>query len=298
MPAIQKSFKMKKSFSVFLFVAGFLLNAAQTQGIICNATGGPGSIGKLPVNLQEASFPGPYYIKLYFHVLERPDGTQSQTVNEINIVMDNLAAMFDPHNIFFFRDCHIEPIPVMAAQYVNPSLHTLYLFGLTQYEYSDGISIFLGPDIATGPQATIDATIPTRKLWATGNFNYQNVNLAVVTDHLTIPHEMGHVLGLWHTHHGTTCVSGECDPVMDPDVACELVDGSNGFGAGDYVPNTGADPLAWFVDQNCENLQFGTAFGGFPIALTLLPHLTLMPTMISTLLRSTTLCLTTIEGNA
>jgi len=55
---------------------------------------------------------------------------------------------------------------------------------------------------------------------------------------------MGHVLNLWHTHHGCE-VSGEW----------ELIDGSNCATAGDFICDTPADPLISFLDVNpstCE----------------------------------------------
>jgi hypothetical protein len=52
----------------------------------------------------------------------------------------------------------------------------------------------------------------------------------------TLPHEVGHCLGLYHTHHGT--YSGEKG-------IPELVDGSNSSHAGDFIVDTPADPNRW-----------------------------------------------------
>ena len=48
---------------------------------------------------------------------------------------------------------------------------------------------------------------------------------------------MGHVLFLWHTHHGTSPEGGS-----DTNQCAELADGSNGSTYGDYVADTPADP--------------------------------------------------------
>lgn len=52
----------------------------------------------------------------------------------------------------------------------------------------------------------------------------------------TVPHEVGHCLGLAHTHKGT---------YPEEDGVPELVDGSNSAVAGDYITDTPADPRRW-----------------------------------------------------
>jgi hypothetical protein len=58
----------------------------------------------------------------------------------------------------------------------------------------------------------------------------------------TVSHEMGHCLGLYHTHHGTDCVhhSYPCESGT-----AELVNGSNAATGGDYIADTPADPRFW-----------------------------------------------------
>ncbi|GAB1454138.1 hypothetical protein MASR2M47_41940 [Draconibacterium sp.] len=51
---------------------------------------------------------------------------------------------------------------------------------------------------------------------------------------------MGHVLFLWHAHHGTYYEPG------DPYQCAELVDGSNSNSCGDYISDTPADPHLQF----------------------------------------------------
>ena len=59
-------------------------------------------------------------------------------------------------------------------------------------------------------------------------------------DTSTLPHEMGHCLGLYHTHHGTVNEGGG-----DLSQCAELVNGSNSTTCGDYISDTPADPDVW-----------------------------------------------------
>lgn len=53
----------------------------------------------------------------------------------------------------------------------------------------------------------------------------------------TLPHEVGHCLGLYHTHHGTYW--------RENSGCSELVNGSNSSTCGDYLEDTPADPCEW-----------------------------------------------------
>lgn len=60
----------------------------------------------------------------------------------------------------------------------------------------------------------------------------------------TLSHEMGHCLGLYHTHHGTVPEGG------DSNECTEFVNGSNASICGDYIIDTPADPCLW--GSNCN----------------------------------------------
>ncbi|RMD94011.1 MAG: T9SS C-terminal target domain-containing protein, partial [Calditrichaeota bacterium] len=62
-----------------------------------------------------------------------------------------------------------------------------------------------------------------------------------------ISHEMGHCLGLYHTHRGSGCAE------TGDDICAELPDGSNCSECGDLVCDTPADPcLRYHVNSDCQ----------------------------------------------
>ncbi|MDE6164618.1 MAG: hypothetical protein K2F62_03345, partial [Muribaculaceae bacterium] len=65
-------------------------------------------------------------------------------------------------------------------------------------------------------------------------------------DSTTVPHEIGHCFGLYHTHTGTAKLwhSGYYD---GENTVPEYVDGSNSTIAGDYIADTDADPNLWSI---------------------------------------------------
>jgi hypothetical protein len=97
--------------------------------------------------------------------------------------------------------------------------------------HTNAIDIYvLGTSTNTGNTLGAAASIPATALWIHGN--YYNTSV--------LSHEMGHCLGLYHTHHGTVTEYGG-----DPLQCKELVNGSNSSTCGDYVTDTPADPNIW-----------------------------------------------------
>ncbi|MDR3133046.1 MAG: hypothetical protein LBU42_03360 [Prevotellaceae bacterium] len=103
---------------------------------------------------------------------------------------------------------------------------TLYATGA----HSDAIDIYvLGTSTTTYGVAGAAASIPSTAFWIHGN--YYNTSV--------FSHEMGHCLGLYHTHHGTVDERGDANQCK------ELVNGSNSSICGDYITDTPADPNIW-----------------------------------------------------
>lgn len=171
-----------------------------------------------------------YCLKVYMHVIRMSDGTGGQTTAAVNQAYQILQQDFAPHQIYFQWDGSIDYID-NDAYYNNGGA---YIFSVNNH--GDGIDIYLFHDQgSSGGQA--NGVGSSSEFYVSGSywdFPYDGL----VTSHV-ISHEMGHVLFLWHTHHGTfnEGTPGEC---------AELVDGSNGLQCGDLVPDTPADPHLMF----------------------------------------------------
>ena len=96
--------------------------------------------------------------------------------------------------------------------------------------HSDAIDIYVLGESTVWEYAGLAKSVLSKSFIVQGNYYNNTVILA---------HEMGHCLGLYHTHHGTVKEKG--DAIQCP----ELADGSNSTTCGDYVSDTPADPNKW-----------------------------------------------------
>lgn len=125
------------------------------------------------------------------------------------------------------------------------------------YDHDDGVDIYLFDDNYVHPLSEngfgLAAGVGEKpaKLLVAGSWNTGLVDMPLVRSHV-LSHEMGHVLFLWHTHHGTVFEMG------DPNQCAECVSGYNSAYCGDYVVDTPADPgIGYNVDIDCNWLGSG-----------------------------------------
>ncbi len=168
-----------------------------------------------------------FTVKIAVRVINEDNGTGGPTRQEVLDEIDRLEAYYAPHDICF---------ALMGIYSINDSDFASPADGfdgdtaddlIAAYPpLNDVITINVLPDY-TFFRGTAYAIPNTYTTIYAGRFN---------TPHLA--HEMGHCLGLYHTHE---TAFGD-----------ELVDGSNCSGAGDKLCDTPADPLlSGNVDASC-----------------------------------------------
>ncbi len=180
-----------------------------------------------------ANFQGKYFIRLAFHILRNSDGTGGRTSDEVYTAVSNLSAAYNPHNICFsIRSIdYIDSTDLYKKYFTsdnfltniwiryNPSAINIYVLplkGLDNKGKANGVIAYLYPTALThyvNLSLAIGGTIEGQDLFLEGG----------------LAHELGHVMGLLHTHEsGATCP--------------ELVDGSNCTTCGDLICDTKASP--------------------------------------------------------
>jgi len=180
-----------------------------------------------------------YCLKIYFHVIRRSNGTGGQTNESVSEAFNILNQDFNSQNISFNWDNQIDYID-NDNYYSSP---TTAIFSINNHQ--DGIDIYLFDD-SSSAGGRANGVGQSSEFWVSGSY-WKSPNNSLTKSHV-ISHEMGHVLYLWHTHHGTYNEGGNDNPCP------ELVNGSNSATCGDYVTDTPADPhLQFNVNQStCE----------------------------------------------
>lgn len=166
-----------------------------------------------------------YTLNLFLHIIRSSskNGLNNSIANTILSLLNNryrnagiqfvLIGSDYIDNDYYYNSINDDKAKQLFETNSHPQAIDLYVLGTNTYWNNAG-------------QAQ---TIPSSALIIHGNSYNTNV----------IVHEVGHCLGLYHTHHGTIKELGG-------DVGCpELVDGSNADICGDYIRDTPADPHSW-----------------------------------------------------
>lgn len=181
----------------------------------------------------ERSYNINYLIKVYFHVIRTSYGNGGQSLSNVNQAFQILNNDYNPHHIYFVWNDSIDYIDNNNYYYTPSS--SIFNYN----NHTDGIDIYLYPDDISGNgNGLANGVGVSSEFYVAGKY-WVSPYPSLITSHV-VSHEMGHVLFLWHTHHGTYNEGGNDNP------CAELVNGSNSEVCGDYVVDTPADPHLHF----------------------------------------------------
>jgi Secretion system C-terminal sorting domain len=203
---------------------------------MCKTMAGPNSVGDLSAlpnfsSLTASNTSGPYYMKIYLHVVRRTDGTGGQTPENVEEALDILGADFKPQNIFFVWDCEIDYIDD-TDQY--NSIGNFWIYNYTPHV--DGIDIYFfrdqnEPNPIDGGGAAQD--FGSKAFWVMGNFYFPPYG-SFVRSHIT-SHEMAHCLSL---HHTWRTIGFPNQQLVNDQHNCNST--------GDFICDTPVDPGWWW----------------------------------------------------
>ncbi len=227
-------------FTIFFYILLFSQNL-YSQVWTCNTvSSAPDLLKSNNISLNSNSISGHVAFRVYFHKVAEDNGDNAITDVEVDYALTILNNYFQSSNISF-QSQGVDQIN-NSAQFNSPNLS---LFNINAH--SDGIDIYLIPAESPSEGGKTSDGVISGAFYVVGAFQETNELESELIGTSILSHEMGHCLGLWHTHHGTS--SGE----RSGSACAELIDGSNGDICGDYVADTPADPnMHNQVDDGCS----------------------------------------------
>lgn len=167
-----------------------------------------------------------YTLNIYIHVIRSSSGVGFNKEEVAQTVITNLNGYYASAKINFY---------LLGSDYIdsdryNNSTLSIYKEICKQNSHNNAIDIYV---LSSGKNWNNTTGI------ANGIVSSACVIQSTYYTETTVPHELGHCFGLYHTHHGTAKDS--------EGGKAELVNGSNSATAGDYMTDTPADPCEWNI---------------------------------------------------
>lgn len=209
---------MKKIFTIFILTLSFINAKSQQCGTGTNFPNKLPTYNYLPGDTYDAS---PLCVKVFFHIVRNSAGTNGFSVGNIQSRIDYLNQVYNPLNILivnagqdFIND------DTYGLEFNDGEFNSLVLRNVV----ANAVNIYLLPvDVSGSLSYSGKASgIPGTALVVANTFILQS----------TLPHELGHCLNLFHTHHQVE--SSGCD---------ETASGKNCSTCGDFVCDTPIDPV-------------------------------------------------------
>lgn len=219
---LKKNDFMKKIFLSFVLLFNLLVLYAQNQCLTIAPAPPQWIFNKSAKSLVISQS---YSINIFVHIVRSSSG-QGLGTEIIPTIVNLLNSNFLSADIQF---------SLLGTDFIDNDYYYIDVRGKENQLFSinarcNAVDIYVLGQSTLWGAAGLAENIPSTALIVHGS--YYNTS--------SLPHEMGHCLGLYHTHHGTVVEGGG-----DINQCAELVNGSNSTNCGDYISDTPADPNSW-----------------------------------------------------
>jgi hypothetical protein len=185
--------------------------------------------------IQPGQVQGAIVVPVHIHLIRESNGNSALTLAQIQTELDSVNYYYDNAGLIFIECIAAEMIDDDSMYNYESSTDEAYL--LANHHTANVLNLYFANTVS------LNTTYVCGYAWYPGGPDAAFISGTCATNGSTLAHEIGHYMGLMHTHGGSSD---------------ELVDGSNCSTEGDLICDTPADPgLSGLVDTAC--MYTGTA---------------------------------------